>query len=174
MENQTSNIKKVFIWGSIILLILFISAVVYSIFLYQDIMESKTAGFTETESQILNATTLVSIDKIEQFNGDESYHVVFGKNEANEQKIIFYPLEGNEKNLTVLDESEIISEQTITSSWQDACSGCELIKAVPAIKDENILWEVTYTDESDRYILDYLSIYDGTRYEQYRFTQMFN
>jgi uncharacterized protein YpmB len=174
MYNQTSKLKKIIIWASIILLILFISAVIYSFFLYQDIMESKTEGFSETETQILDATSLVSIDKIEQFNGEEPYHVVFGENEANEEKIIFYPLEGQEKQLTVLDKTEIVAEETILSQWQNECSECELIKAVPAIKDENVLWEVTYFDESERYILDYLSIYDGSRYERYRFTQMFN
>jgi len=174
MDNRTSNIKKLIIGISIILLILIISAVVYSVFLYQDIIESKNDGFAETESQILNATSLVSIDKIEQFNGAESYHVVFGENEANEQKVIFYPLAGTEKQLTVLEEDEIVSEQTIINQWQDSCGECELIKVVPAIQDENVLWEVTYEDESDRYILDYLSIYDGSHYERYQFTQMFN
>ena len=174
MDNQTSNIKRFFIWGSIILLLLLISAAVYSIFLYQDIMESKTERFAETETQILNATSLVAVEKIEQFNGAEAYHIVFGENEAGEQKIIFYPLEGQEKQLTVLDESEIVSEQTILDQLQADCSECKLIKAVPAIKDENELWEVMYIDESARYILDYLSIYDGSRYERFQFTQMFN
>lgn len=174
MNNEMSAFKKFFFRTGVILLILLISAGIYSVFLYQDIMESKTEGFAETESRILEATSLVFIDKIEQFNGSEAYQVVFGKNETNENKIIFYPLEGSEKNLTVLDESEIISKETILKSWEEACGQCDFIKAVPAMKDENILWEVTYTDESDRYVLDYLSIYDGSRYERYRFTQMFN
>lgn len=173
MDNQMSKVKKIFIWTSIILLVLFISAAAFSIYLYQDIVGSKTEGYAETESQILDATSLVSIDNIEQFNGSEAYHVVFGENEANERKIIFYPLEGNEKNLTVIDQSEIVSEETILNQWEEICSECEFIKAVPAIIDENVLWELTYIDESDRYILDYVSIYNGERYEQYRFTQMF-
>jgi uncharacterized protein YpmB len=173
MDNRTSNMKKTFIWGSVILLLLLIAALVYSIFLYQEIMESRTDGFAETEEQIMDATSLVSIEKIEQFNGADAYHIVFGENEANEKKIIFYPLEGNEKNLTVLDQSEIVSEETILNEWQKSCSACEFIKAVPAIVEDQVLWELTYIDESERYILDYVSIYDGTRYEQYRFTQMF-
>ncbi|WP_164218900.1 DUF5590 domain-containing protein [Virgibacillus sp. YIM 98842] len=174
MDNETSTVKKFFKWAGFSLVILFISAAVYSIFLYQDIMGDKTDNFAETESQILDATSLVSIDKMEQFNGADAYHVVFGENDANENKIIFYPLEGQEKNLTILDESEIVSEETILSLWSESCSECDLIKAVPAIVDENVLWELTYVDESDRYILDYVSIYDGSRYEQYRFTQIFN
>ncbi|MBY7143514.1 DUF5590 domain-containing protein [Virgibacillus sp. NKC19-3] len=160
-------------WSVLIFILLTVSCLLYAMFLYLDVMDSKTAGVEETKEQILNATAITEIDKIEQFNGTESYHVVFGKDEDNEEKIIFYPLEGNEKTLTTIDKSEIVTEESVRNQWMNECSGCELLNIVPALVDDTPLWEIAYNDNSNRYILDYLSIYDGTRYEQYRLNRMF-
>ncbi|UJL48074.1 DUF5590 domain-containing protein [Virgibacillus sp. NKC19-16] len=160
-------------WSLLIFILLFVSFLLYAVFLYLDIMESKTAGVEETEEQITQATSVTEINKIEQFNGAKSYHVVFGQNEDNEEKIIFYPLEGNEKTLTTIDKSEIVTEESIINQWRNECNGCDLLNIVPALVDDTPLWEITYNDSSNRYILDYLSIYDGSRYEQYRLNRMF-
>ncbi|MBP1969583.1 uncharacterized protein YpmB [Virgibacillus natechei] len=171
--SYTGRRGKIF-WIFLILLILLVSCFIYVIFLYLDIQESKTAGFEETERQIIQATSITEIEKIEQFNGAEAYHVIFGKNEDNEEKIIFYPLEGNEKTLTTVEKNEIVLAETIKSGWSEQCTGCEFINIVPAMVDDEPLWELAYNDDSNRYILDYLSMYDGSRYEQYRFNRMFN
>ncbi|WP_449353913.1 cell wall elongation regulator TseB-like domain-containing protein [Virgibacillus natechei] len=160
-------------WSLLILILLSVSCLLYAIFLYHDVMESKTAGVEETKEQILQATSITKIDRIEQFNGADSYHVVFGQNEDNEEKIIFYPLEGNEKTLTTIDKSEVITEESIKTQWMNECNDCDLLNIVPALIDDTPLWEITYNDNSNRYILDYLSIYDGSRYEQYRLIRMF-
>lgn len=142
-------------------------------FLYLDLMDSKTAGIEETKKQILNNTSITSIEKVEQFNGAEAYHVIYGKNKKGEGKIIFYPIKGKEKDLTTIDQSEIIPEKQVLSQWEEQCNGCKLINIVPALVKDESLWEITYKDQSDRYVFDYLSLYDGSRYEQYRFKRMF-
>ncbi|MBM7598386.1 uncharacterized protein YpmB [Virgibacillus halotolerans] len=175
INNSYSPDKKRswFFWSLIIILIILIIGFIYAVFLYYDVKGSKTEGFAETEKQILNATSITKIDKIEQFNGDEAYHVIFGKDNKDEKKIIFYPLKGKEKNLTTIKQADIVSEDQIVNDWKAQCEQCKLVKVVPALVDDKALWEITYSDESGRYVLDYLSLYDGSRYEQYRFRRMF-
>ncbi|MEC5422491.1 DUF5590 domain-containing protein [Virgibacillus sp. C22-A2] len=162
-----------FKWSLLIISLIAIVCFIAGIFLYLDLKESKYAGQDQTAEQILRATSITEIDKIEQFNGAEAYHVIFGKNDKNEEKIIFYPLEGNEKNLTTIDQSEIVTEQSVLQQIQQACTNCELIKILPALVNDEVLWEITYIDNSSRYVMEYVSIYDGSQYEQYRFRRMF-
>lgn len=91
------NKSKWLLWSSLTLLIILIALGIYGIVLYNNLYDSKTAGFDETSRQILSQTSITEIEKIEQYNGSAAYHVLFGKNDANEEKLIFYPLEGNEK-----------------------------------------------------------------------------
>ncbi|MBR7795581.1 MAG: DUF5590 domain-containing protein [Bacillota bacterium] len=160
-------------WSLLISIIILISCFIYMIFLYVDLKESKTAGYAETERQLLKANALTEVTAIKTFNGEKAYHVVFGK-DGKEEKIIFYPLEGKKKNLTTINQSEIIAEDAIIDDWKQQCNQCEFVKITPALVNENALWELTYKDQSGRYVLDYLSIYDGSRYEQYRLKRMFN
>ena len=160
-------------WSLVIVLIILIASFIYGVFIYLDLKDSKTAGFEETKKQILNATSITEIEKIEQFNGEEAYHVIYGKNEKDEKKLIFYPLKGKEKNLTTINQSDIISKEQMLQEWRAQCKGCKLVKIVPALVDKKALWEITYNDQSNKYVLDYLSIYDGSRYEQYRLKRMF-
>ncbi|WP_240510180.1 cell wall elongation regulator TseB-like domain-containing protein [Virgibacillus profundi] len=142
-------------------------------FLYNDLASAKTAGYDETKKQILENTSITNIDKIEQFNGAASYHVIFGENKDDEKKLIFYPLKGNEKDLTTIDQHEIMPKKEVLGQWNEQCKDCNLVNIVPALVDEKVLWEVTYENNSNQYIIDYLDIHDGTRYEQYRFNRTF-
>lgn len=160
-------------WSLIVILIIFISSFIYAVFLYYDVKGSKTEGFAETEKQILKATSITEVDEIKQFNGEEAYHVIFGIDKKDEKKVIFYPLKGKEKDLTTIKQKDMISEDQIVKDWKAQCEDCKLVKAVPALVDDKVLWEISYRDGSNRYGLDYLSLYDGTRYEQYRFGRMF-
>ncbi|MDO6450744.1 DUF5590 domain-containing protein [Oceanobacillus profundus] len=168
------NKSKWLLWSSLTLLIILIALGIYGIVLYNNLYDSKTAGFDETSRQILSQTSITEIEKIEQYNGSAAYHVLFGKNDANEEKLIFYPLEGNEKSLTTIDKSEILTEEEIIERWQAECDSCELIKVTPALEENEALWEIAYNDMNDDYVLDYKSIYDGSDVHMYRFKRMFN
>ncbi|GAB3066205.1 cell wall elongation regulator TseB-like domain-containing protein [Virgibacillus ainsalahensis] len=161
-------------WSLLAIAIFALICLIFAIFLYKDIQKDENSAYAETEAQLLGATSLTEVSKIEQFNGSEAYHVVFGKNEDNEEKIIFYPLAGREKNLTTIDRNEIIPEEEIQSQWSEQCNGCELIEIVPALDDGNELWEITYYDEANNYVFAYVSIYDGAQHKQYRLNSMFN
>lgn len=171
---MTNTRQRTLIIISVIFVLLFISGMSYGIFLYMDLNKERTAGHEETEKELLNQTNLTDIIKIENFNGEEPYHVVYGEDEDNEKQIVFYPLEGNEKTITTVDASEVISDRNMLSMWQEECNSCELVKITPALLEDDILWELVYYDEENRYVFDYRSIYDGSQYEEIRYLRTFD
>lgn len=161
-------------WSLWILSLVLILVFIYSIYLYHTIEQSKLSGFAETKEKVLHETDLIVIDDINRFNGKNAFHILFGKTKDDQNKIVFFPLKNKNKDLTIIDESETIAKQSILNQWDTQCQGCKLIKIIPAMVNDEALWELTYIDKSKRYTIDYLSIYDGSRYEQFRFTRMFN
>ncbi|WP_082918037.1 DUF5590 domain-containing protein [Oceanobacillus sp. Castelsardo] len=163
-------IQKTFI----IIIAIIVIVTIFGVYLYQDIMKNKSANFEQTREVILEQTPITKVNKIELYHGDEAYHLVYGSDEKGEEQIIFYPLKGKEKDITTIGYSEIIPKDQILQTWQQNCANCELNKISPALIEDKLLWEITYYDENDRYVLDYLSIHDGSSYEQYRFKRMFD
>lgn len=174
MIKIAENKKAWLLWSSIIFIILFISLLIYAIFLYMDLNEKRTAGFDATERQIVNHTSISEVSSIERFHGEKAYHVVFGENAEGEEQLIFYPLEGKEKTLTTIDAEEIVPKSSVIKNWKSTCTSCDLIRVVPALINDDALWELTYYDANDRYVLEYLSIYDASTYEEIRYRRMFN
>ncbi|MCF3941616.1 cell wall elongation regulator TseB-like domain-containing protein [Oceanobacillus alkalisoli] len=166
--------RKWLIFSMITFLLLFISMFIYGIFLYMDLNSERTEGHEATKRELLKQTEITEISKIENFNGEAAYHVVYGKSEEGNGKIIFYPLEGNEKTLTTVDSTEVLAPSSMIDRWQSDCRTCQLVKITPALLDEEILWELVYYDENDRYVFDYRSIYDGSDYEEIRYLRKFN
>nr|GGG65492.1 hypothetical protein GCM10011398_06450 [Virgibacillus oceani] len=142
--------------------------------MYHDIQTSKTTGFSYTKNKVLHETELQEVDSISRFQGKTEYHVVRGSTKKGEDKFVFVPIDKESEKLTIIDASKMISKKNIMEQWKQQCNNCELVEIIPAMVKDKPLWELTYKDSSGRYIFDYLSIYDGTRYEQFRLKSMFN
>lgn len=138
-----------------------------------DLNEERTKGHDETRRELIKQTSITEITSIVNFNGESAYHVVYGENEEGKGQIIFYPLEGEEKTLTIVDVADILPEQAMISKWKQDCSGCDLVKITPALMDNEVLWEIVYYDENDRYVFEYRSIYDGAHYQEIRYLRQF-
>ncbi|HEX6593484.1 MAG TPA: DUF5590 domain-containing protein [Bacillota bacterium] len=161
-------------WSLWIFCIIIVFCIIYSIFLYKNIQSSKTEGFQDSEQIVLDETNVVEIEDIILSHSEQPHHVVIGKTKNGEKKLVFVPLSSNNnKKLTIVNEQDIVSAQSIQQEWTNKCHECEWIKLVPTIVDHEPMWEITYIDNNGRYVIDYLSIYDGTNYEQYRFRPMF-
>ncbi|MEN2766201.1 DUF5590 domain-containing protein [Ornithinibacillus xuwenensis] len=172
MNNRRLNFPSWTKWVVLGVLLLMVAIIAFITFLYVDIQNSKTEGYFSAEKRVLDETSITSIRNTIRFHGDEAYHVVYGETEKNKEQIVFVP---NDKkvDLTIVDQEDILSSDTIESDWKKNCSGCELKNIVPAIIKDNVLWEITYIDEANRYVIDYVSMYDGTQYEEFRFKKMF-
>ncbi|WP_077320595.1 cell wall elongation regulator TseB-like domain-containing protein [Virgibacillus proomii] len=176
MKNKLSSLftnPKWLKWSLFAIIFIIVSCGIYLTVLYMDLLDSKTAGYEETKQQLLKAGSLKEVTDIETFNGENAYHVVYGKDKKGKNKIIFYPLKGKEKQLTTVDQAEILNKEAILTDWKKECSSCKFIKITPALVDGKELWELTYVDSSGRYVFDYFDMYDGSRYEQYRLKRMF-
>lgn len=160
-------------WIILVFLLTIAAFLTYATILYNDIQKDKHTGFSETEKIVLRETDLVEINDIKRYHGEFAYHIVFGQTEDNEHKIVFIPLTNKEQDLITVDQNEIISQQTLENQLKKECDTCKIISIIPGIEENELLWELTYVDASDRYVLEYVSIYDATQYEQFRFKRLY-
>lgn len=157
----------------IVFLIIALIVLVYFIYTYNAIQQSKQSGFAKTKSDVLKQTELVEIDHVERFQEIDEYHIVFGKTEENEEQIVFVPKTNEDEELTIVNLTDIISKEEIEKQWLSQCKQCKLISIKPAILNQTPLWELTYYDDSNRYVFDYVSLYDGSDFEKIRFQRKF-
>lgn len=66
-----------------------------------------------------------------------------------------------------------MEKETIEKQWQSNCKQCKLIATKPAFLGDTPLWELTYYDEKNRYVFDYVSMYDGSEFEKVRLKRKF-
>lgn len=149
--------------------LLLISLIIYFSLFYRSILQSKTEGFEETK-QIVSETLNMKVEDIYQFQEKESYHILLTTDNENKKWIVFVPLSEqlNKEDFIIIEADEVLSRETIEANWQQNCEQCELVKSNPAMIDNIPLWELTYKDRSNRYVIEYVTLKDGTTYEQLR------
>lgn len=136
-------------------------------------MMTKEDGFADSEEMVLQNTDLTEVTKIEKFNGNEPYHIVYGHTNENESKLVFVPLK-KDGELKIIKESKIISKNEMEERLYSSCKSCRLIKITPAIIDNRLLWEVTYKDSRNRYVFDYRLIDKGELFEQFKLSSIYD
>lgn len=174
MQNSRYTVPNWLKWGLLGFILVLISCFIYLFFLYSDIQQSRTVNYQDSKQEVLDKTNVSQIENIAKYNGEHQFHVIFGATKNDGNKIVFVPLGKKNKRLTVIDGSKIITKQQIMDQWKQQCQNCELIDITPAMENNEPLWEVTYVDDSERYIFDYLSVYDGTRIQRYRLKSIFH
>lgn len=166
-------------WTLITLCLIVVTCLVYGILLYNTIQKNKMADFDETIALVIQDTDIIEVSSIERYHGGEAYHIVYGQTSDQEDKIAFVPIkvkkdqEKNQQDLVVVNEEDTLSKIAIQKQWEEQCNACELKKIIPGIENDQVIWEITYIDDSDRHVLEYVSIYDGSQQEKFRFTQMY-
>ncbi|WP_093210394.1 DUF5590 domain-containing protein [Sediminibacillus albus] len=159
-------------WGLIVLLLLVVSLFAYSIYLYNNILESKQSGFEASVELALDQTDLAEAENVTRYSGKMLYHVVAGKTENGEKAFAYVP-KNPEKQVKIhfFLAEDIVSEQQIVNDWRNSCADCELLESKMAIENEKPLLEVKYIDEKDRYVLQYFSLIDGSSGDHFRFNR---
>ena len=170
MKRHQIHWLKIFLMAFTTILIV---SFIYFIVLYNQVISANTEGFSDTEDKVISETTIVDIEQITTFHEIESYHVVWGTTEDHTEQLAFVPLDSSDGQIEVVDQQDILSQEIVQKAWKRDCTTCQLNKIVPGKIRNNLVWELTYTDEKGRYVFDYLSIYDGSRYEQFAFSTMF-
>lgn len=157
-------------WSLFIICLLFIGFFIYSMVFYQGLVKAKTNGIPAAQERMFKSSELTKISHIDPYQGKEFYMIGFGETKDEQQQIIFLPKKKSKEPI-IIDADEIIKKEKIANIWREACNACELIKITPAMESNKPLWEITYIDSSNHYIFEYLSMYDGSQYEQFRFSR---
>ncbi|WP_047980063.1 cell wall elongation regulator TseB-like domain-containing protein [Ornithinibacillus contaminans] len=159
-------------WVVLAFILLIIAFITFFVIVYTSIQSSKTDGYDAARKRVLAETDIVEINDTMRFYGDTGYHVIYGTKRDNEEQIAFVP-DTKKEDITIVAQEDIITSDTVKQNWEKECSACEFQAIVPAIIKGNALWEITFTDEANRYVINYVSMYDGTQYEEFRFNKMF-
>lgn len=159
------NILKIILFLTAILIIGFLS---YLFILYQQLETSKIGDYAEIEATVINSTEITTVDKITFFQEKLSYYIVTGTDEVANEYIAFLPETTGDGDIQIIETSETIPQDTMKQIWNDDCNSCKLKKMNYAKINGNILWELTYIDQKNRYVMDYFDLFDGKRFERLR------
>lgn len=162
-------------WKRVLLFVLlfsilatFISAFMY----YRTIMESKNEGFDEAIEFVLQHTDMIQVNDVNYFQEAEGYFILEATDQSENNYFIFLqdtqPFSTN--SLFIVAQSELLSVKTLENEFQNECRNCELVQSKPAMIDHIPLWELTYYDESNRYVIEYKYLKNGQTYEKLRLT----
>jgi len=144
----------------------------YLTYLYLDIQAEKTIDFSNTKERVLAETNITNIETIERYHEKEYYHIVYGFADDHTEYIVFVPQSG-EYDMTVVQVDDIINEEAIMAQWEKTCQACTFIRLTPALLEDEVLWEITYVNDTDKYIFEYYTINDGQLYEQIKLLKIF-
>src|SRR5699024_1522284 len=138
------------------------------------------------------------INKIYVFQNNIIYYIAYGKSDDNESLIAFVPKsiakkdkekendekqEKNERNkaddeemkdIITVKGSDMLSKENIEAKWKEECDQCTLKSSAPAMIDDTPLWELTYFDSNNRFVMEYRQLEDGDVYEQLKMNRKYN
>jgi len=159
------NWKKIIFY---IIAFLFLLLFIYFVYLYHFIMNTKVLDEEKTKQLVFDSSVVTSIEEIYHFQEKEAYHIVVGRDEQNKQWYVFVPLIENvgKDDLIMMESDNLLSKDEIKNLWLKECKQCTLLSSSPAMINQKPLWELTYTDSSNRYVITYFSLENGSTYEQ--------
>lgn len=167
--------KKLHInWKRVLFVVLLFSifvAILYSVWLYHTIQAGKTGRFDEAVAFVLQQTDMERIDDIHYFQEAEGYFILEA-DDGNDDHFVF--LRDDEtfsiNQLYIIPKKEVLSQTAIENSLMNECQSCELVHSKPAMIDKVPLWELTYYDASNRYVIEYKYLKNGQTYEKLKLT----
>lgn len=140
--------------------------IIFFINVYLSVQNDKTKTFSESKSEAIQNSPLTTVQSVERFHGHFHFDVVSGIDESGQKGYVFLP-KNTDQSIVFVYENEGKSKEAILTNWESQCSDCQLVKISLAIDQERPLWELVYIDAENRYVFDYYTYKDGTKYEQF-------
>lgn len=155
-------------WVAIsVLLLLFLGIGFFSYF-YFYVQDQKEKDYVFARQQALEETPIKQIKDIERFHGKFYYVTVDGVDQDDKALFAFVPMEENYENIPFVYKNEGVSQEEVLDYWNRECRDCSLKDIQIGFTGDIPVWELTYEDVQERYVLDYFRFDNGERYEQYR------
>lgn len=154
----------------VILAIILAIGLVWATFdLYANTRLGKTVGNQQAVNKASQEVQLKSVTSIDFYHGINSYEVVYGLNDNEEELAVLVPNDSEQPLITVYLQEGWTKDQVHTFIKENRET--VHIKSVRLGADEDIrkanrkivpLWEVIYIDQDGRYTFHYLDFYDGS------------
>lgn len=168
-QNDRSGWVK---WGMLIGGLVIILVLLLIGYLYINVMNEKTKDYADAEKRALEDSDLKVVDQVERFHGDEAYYVVSGIDKNEEPLFVFVPFD-QEESIVTINQPSSHTKSAVKQAWEKKCSSCKLTSITPGLIDETAVWEINYRLNKDTRIFEYVSMEDGSIFEQLQFKKMF-
>lgn len=167
-KERSHKLKWVILISGLILVLLLLMIG----YLYVTLMNEKTNGYNKAERRTLDETNITEIKNVERFHGEEAYFVVSGLDKDKQALFAFVPFE-DEHDIITIEQPETFTKDKIKRDWEEKCTSCALTSITPALVEDTAVWEINFRTNKDTYIYEYISMDDGSLFEQLRFKKKF-
>ncbi|MFG6148721.1 cell wall elongation regulator TseB-like domain-containing protein [Halobacillus sp. B23F22_1] len=137
--------------------------------MYFHIENTRTSQYDEVSEFVLGEGLLESVDKVTRYNGETPIHIVNGMDDQNEERYLFIDFV-NQEEVSTISAADMIDENSARRNVNQ-CNGCEFVDVQLAFEENRPVWEVTYKDESNRYVFEYLDVRNGEEVQRFAFRQ---
>ncbi|WP_160913516.1 cell wall elongation regulator TseB-like domain-containing protein [Halobacillus litoralis] len=143
---------------------LFIIAIILFLWLYIDVNHDRKQGHPLAEEIARDKGSLARIDHVSTYHGEKEFHIVQGINKSKEASIIFMDIK-EKKILEEVSKEETLPLEEMRSRWENTCSNCTFKDIQYGFEEEEPVFQLTYIDEQNRYVLDYFTL-QGEAFDQ--------
>lgn len=144
-------------------LILFIGVILVivlsSLTIYKQIQYNKTEGFSEAIERAKDETSLVEVVETSTYTRNETYVVVNGIDDDNEEMYVFVPEDS--EDVSVIDANDGITEEDAIQIVKEQQQVSKILSTQIGIENNQPLWEITYLDENNSLVYYYLDFKTG-------------
>ncbi|WP_051744161.1 cell wall elongation regulator TseB-like domain-containing protein [Halobacillus karajensis] len=144
--------------GIILFLIL-----ILSVWLYVEVNQDRTEGHEEAKAIAKEAGGIHRVDHVFTYHGEKEIHIVQGSKEEGKW-LLFIDI----KEKDVLDEvplDDVLPVAEMHAQWDESCSGCTFKDLAYAFEENEPVYQLTYIDERNRYVMDYFTL-NGEAFDQ--------
>ncbi len=157
-------------WGGGIIAGLVLLSLIFFIWMYTQINQDRTAGHEQAAAFAVQKTNLTTVDQVETYNGETEVFVVKGEGSDGESSLVFIN-EAVDTVLTDVNQAEVLSEEQLISRWSSNCPDCRFKDVSYGYEEEQPVFELVYTDEQGRYVLDYFTLSGDSFDQRFAFRQ---
>ncbi|UOQ42739.1 DUF5590 domain-containing protein [Halobacillus salinarum] len=148
--------------GTLVVLILLFGC--FFIWMYVQIEQDRTSQFDQAKKIAVEKTDLTKVEEISRYNGASTVHIVRGQTNSSTKLTVFLDVK-DKKIVKILPEDSIISLSQMKQKWASSCNACQLKDIQLGYEESKPVYEITYIDNKDRYVLDYY-LPDGNKFQQ--------
>ncbi|MGI8315331.1 DUF5590 domain-containing protein [Halobacillus mangrovi] len=151
-------------WTSLTFAVLVIIFLLFFSWMYFEINKDRTAGQEDASKIALEETKLSEVDQVTVYRGEQTVHIVEGKSNQGDHGLIYIDLK-EKKVIEQLFNEKVISKEALKQKWSQSCGGCEFKYIQYAFEENQPVYEMSYIDEKNRYVLDYFKL-SGESFDQ--------